>query len=185
VDLSPYCIAEARAKLLERAPDADITFLEMGGADYRPEQTESFDLAACIGASWIFDGHKGTLRALIPMVKPGGMIVVGEPYWIQEPEPGYLATAGLNRVTFGSHFENVRTGETLGLTLLYALVSNHDDWDKYSGLGWYAAENYAMSHPDDPDVPELLKRVSRDRHEYLKWGRDTLGWAIYLFRSPA
>jgi hypothetical protein len=24
--------------------------------------------------------------------------------------------------------------------------------------------------------------MARARHEYLTWGRDTLGWALYLFR---
>jgi len=26
-------------------------------------------------------------------------------------------------------------------------------------------------------------RVSRAKAAYLRWGRDTLGWAIYMFRS--
>jgi hypothetical protein len=34
-------------------------------------------------------------------------------------------------------------------------------------------------------VPELLERISRARHEYLTWGRDILGWSLYLFRRPA
>jgi hypothetical protein len=36
----------------------------MNGADYRPQPGEQFDLAVCLGASWIFDGHRGTLAAL-------------------------------------------------------------------------------------------------------------------------
>ena len=56
VDLSPYCIADAKRKHQRRVPDALLTFLELDGADYRPEEPESFDLAACSGASWIFVG---------------------------------------------------------------------------------------------------------------------------------
>ncbi len=37
---------------------------EMDGAKYVPEYfLESFDLVACIGASWIYGGHRGTLGA--------------------------------------------------------------------------------------------------------------------------
>lgn len=183
VDISPYCVRDARAKLAERAPQANITFLEMGGADYQPDEPESFDLTVCMGASWIFNGHKGTLAALKAMTKPGGLIVVGEPYWRQEPDPGYLQTAGFERDIFGSHYQNVLTGQALSLTLLYTLVSNHDDWDMYEGLQWHAAENYAIAHPDDRDVPKLLIRIRTSKEEYLRWGRDTLGWAIYLFRK--
>lgn len=183
VDISPYCIRDAQAKLATRAPEADITFLEMGGADYQPDAPESFDLTVCLGASWIFDGHAGTLRALKEMTRPGGLIVVGEPYFLREPDPAYLATAGFAADTFGTHEGNVAVGKSLGLALLHTLVSNHDDWDTYEGLQWYASENYALENPDDPDVPELLATVRRQKEEYLRYGRDTLGWAIYLFRK--
>ena len=185
LDLSPYCVADARKKLQERVPGASIAFLEMDGADYQPVTPESFALAACIGASWIFDGHQGTLEALLSMVAGGGIIVVGEPDWRREPDADYLEAAGWTRDSFGTHEENVRVGEELGLILEYALVSNQDDWDRYEGLQWYAAERYAREHADDPDVPELLERVRHDKEVYLKWGRETLGWAIYVFRKPS
>jgi SAM-dependent methyltransferase len=184
VDISPYCIQDAKEKLARRVPEARVELLEMSGADYRPPAGQLFDLAACIGASWIFNGHQGTLKALNEMVQPGGLIVVGEPYWRQEPDPDYLAAAGFEQDTFGSHYDNVKSGEAIGLTLLYTLVSNHDDWDRYEALQWYAADRYGRRHPDDPDLPELRARMEQQKKEYLQWGRDTLGWAIYLLRRP-
>ena len=35
----------------------------------------------------------------------------------------------------------------------------------------------------DPDLEEVIKRVHQSRDTYLKWGRNTLGWAVYLFRK--
>jgi hypothetical protein len=49
-------------------------------------------------------------------------------------------------------------------------------------LQWYATAEYVRSHPDDPDVPGLLCQVAKERAAYLRWGRDTVGWAIYVFR---
>jgi hypothetical protein len=63
------------------------------------------------------------------------------------------------------------------------LVSNQDDWDKYEGLQWRAATEWASEHPDDPDVGEILKQVRRNRENYLRWGRDTIGWSIYVFKK--
>jgi SAM-dependent methyltransferase len=184
VDKSPYFMADAQAKHKQRVPDADPVFLEMDGADYRPESAESFDLTLCLGASWIFDGHRGTVTALAAMTKPGGLIVVGEPYWITEPAPEYLAAINQQREVFSTHAGNVAIGEALGLTLIYTLVSSQDDFDRYEGLQWYAANQYALAHPDDPDVAELLEKVNGGKRAYLTWGRDTLGWAIYVFRKP-
>jgi SAM-dependent methyltransferase len=183
VDLSPYFIADARRKHQERAPDARLTLLEMDGADYRPEKPESLDLVACIGASWIYGGHRGTLKALEGMAAQESWIVVGEPYWRQEPGREYLEAIGEERNNFGTHNENAEAGQEFGLELAYTLVSSQDDWDRYEGLQWYAAEQWAGGHVKDPDVEEVLKRVRQGKAAYLRWGRETLGWAIYVFKK--
>jgi len=183
VDLSPDHSRDARARFAERVPNADLTFLEMDGADYQPDEPESFDLTACLGASWIYNGHQGTLQALKGWTKPNGYVVVGEPYWLQEPAPEYLEMAGFQRDAFATHLENVLIGQELGLVPIYSIVSNHDDWDVYEGLNWYAGENYILNNPDDPDLPEFTKRLREQKMEYLQYGRSTLGWAIYVFRK--
>ena len=190
IDISPFFIVDAETRLRGRAPSADVTFTQMDGADFKPEEPHSFALASCIGASWVFGGHPGTLDALSHMVEPGGWVVVGEAYWLQEPSEEYLKASGDTRESFGTHAGNAEAGEEHGLDLVHTLVSNKDDWDRYEGLQWYATAEYARSHPDDPDLPELLSRVAKKREVYLRWGRDTLGWAIYAFRhrlpgSPA
>jgi len=182
IDISPFCIAHAERRLKARAPSADIAFREMNGADFRPDEPQSFDLVSCIGASWVFGGHNGTLNALISLVKPGGWVIVGEPYWLQEPSEAYLDASGVAREDFGSHFSNAQAGEERGLDLVHTIVSSKDDWDKYEGLCWYATVEYARACPDDPDLPEVIERVGKERQVYLRWGRDTLGWAIYMFR---
>lgn len=182
VDLSPFFAADAVRRLKERAPDARVTFVEMDGAEYRPDEPGSLALASCLGASWVFGGHGGTLDALAGMVAPGGWVITGEPYWRLEPSEEYLRESGHPREAFGTHAENAEAGEPRGLDLVHTLVSSKDDWDRYDGLQWHAAYEYARAHPDDPDVPELLGRVAEERSLYLKWGRDTVGWAIYVFR---
>jgi len=62
-------------------------------------------------------------------------------------------------------------------------VSSKDDWDRYEGLQWYSVSEYARAHPEDPDLPEIVERVHKERSLFLRWGRETLGWAIYVFRQ--
>lgn len=185
VDISPYCIRDAQAKVAERVPDADVTLLEMDGAAFQPQEGELYDLTVCLGASWIFGGHRGTLAALQRLTRPGGQIVVGEPFWLQEPDPAYLELSGMSRDEFGTHYENAAVGQALDLSLLYSAVSSREDWDVYEGLQWYASEQYARRHADDPDVPELLEKQRRAQQAYLQYGWYTLGWAIYLFRNQS
>ena len=185
IDLSPLFTADAQRRLEARAPDAEITFEEMDGADFKPDEPRSFALASCLGASWVFGGHAATLEALSTMVDPGGWVVAGEPYWLQEPPEAYLEASGVGRDDFGTHSGNAEAGEARGLELVHMFVSSQDDWDQYEGLQWYAAAEYARSHPDDQDLPDLMKRVAKERATYLNWGRETVGWAIYVFRKGA
>ena len=64
-------------------------------------------------------------------------------------------------------------------------MSSEDDWDRYEGYHRYAVETYAAEHPEDPDVAELLADTRRYHDDvYLRWGRQEVGWAVYLFRKP-
>ena len=184
VDLSPFCIKDCKKKHLERTPETDLTFIELDGAKYKPASGELFDVTMCLGASWVFEDHAGTLRALKEMTKPGGLVIVGEPSWLKEPDSEYLEAIKMTRNSFRPHEENVYQGEEMGLTCLYTLVSNKDDWDHYETLQWWAVDNYIQSHTDDSDNQELLEKTKTAKDIYLKWGRDTLGWGVYIFRNP-
>lgn len=183
VDLSPYEVPVARERGASRVPDADLVFIE-GDAATHPPEPASVDLAVCLGASWIWGGHRGTLRALRGFVKPGGLVLVGEPYWRHEPDPEYLAAAELAAGDFSTLHGNVAIAAEEGLALQSALPSRDEDWDRYEMLQLHAAERWALANPADPDVGELLARARRGADAYLRWGRDTLGWSIYLFRAP-
>lgn len=184
IDLSPYTIKAARKNVETRGLVDRIELLHEDGGKYNPNVPESLDLASCIGASWVYQNHRGTLEALMKMTRPGGLVLVGEPFWIIDPDPEYLKLTDLDPNSFGSHVGNVTVGEDVGLSLLYTVAANPDDWDRYEGLQWQAAERYAADHPDDPDVEALRRSTRMSRDAYLRWGRNCLGWAMYLFRKP-
>ncbi len=183
LDLSPVTFEEARKNVAARGLTDRIALLNMDGGKYAPDQQRSLDMASCIGASWVYNGHQRTLEALGKMVSPGGLVLVGEPFWKIPPHPEYLRLTEQEAESYGSHSSNVQTGVDLGLTYLYSVVSSQDDWDRYEGLQWQAAERYAAAHPDDPDVEALLSTAHKSRDGFLRWGRDCLGWAMYLFST--
>ncbi|MBN1214600.1 MAG: methyltransferase domain-containing protein [Candidatus Lokiarchaeota archaeon] len=183
VDQSPYHLADAKRKAKEYVPNADLTLIKMDGANYMPNTLESFDLTSCLGASWIYNGHEGTLKYLMSQTKRNGLVVVGEPFWISNPPKEYFDLSEIKYEMFSNHAENVQIGENLGLKILYTFVSTHDEWDRYLGLQWYAMDKYAQAHPEDPDLPEMLIKLNKEKTLYLKWERDVLGWAIYVFRK--
>jgi len=180
VDISPYFVADARAKVEAAGLQAAIEIVEANGSEYGGKPS-SFDAAVCLGASWIWDGLEGTLRALSSWAKPGGLVVVGEPFWRSAPSRDHLEAAELTESSFTTHLGNSQTGLGLGLGLLHTIVSSEDDWDRYESYQWYAAERYSRCNPGDPDLLELMAKVRKARDHYLQWGRKEIGWSIYLF----
>jgi cyclopropane fatty-acyl-phospholipid synthase-like methyltransferase len=183
IDISPYFIKDCQKKKSERIPESDIEILEMDGAKYISEADEFFDLTMCIGASFVYNGFIGTIKALKKMTKPDGLLIIGEPYWLKEPDDEYLEMSGIKKEEFNSHHKNIDVGKKEGLNCIYTLVSSHNDWDHYETLQWWSAYDYMNTYPDDPDNSELLDKIEKAKTEYLSYGRDTLGWAIYVFRK--
>lgn len=180
VELSPLFAADARSRVDETQLSHRIEIIEQDGADYAGD-SDRFDVTSCLGASWIYGGYSGTIDALMRWTRPGGLVISGEPYWKKAPDTAFCEAEGIGRDDFGTHQENVQTGIEKGLGFLHAMVSSESDWDRYQGYQSRAAERYARSHREDPDVPELLKQIHQYRDNYLRAGRDVLGWAIYLF----
>lgn len=183
VDLCRQFLVRAEEASKSVKTESSFRFIESDGAAFQ-DTSGSYDLAMCLGASWVFGGHRKTLGALAGFVRPGGLVMTGEPFWIQDPPDQYLAAAGENRDAFGTHYSNVQDGVEVGLVSLYTLVSTPRDWDRYEGLRWRAAERYVAANPGDPDGPEISGRARRTRDAYLRWGRDAVGWAVYLFQKP-
>jgi hypothetical protein len=83
------------------------------------------------------------------------------------------------------HRGNVQAGIDAGLIPMHATAASMDEWDEYEWKYCRSIERYAREMPDDPDVPAMLERIRRWRDGYLRWGRDTLGFAVYLFYRPS
>jgi len=182
VDLSPFHSERARRNVAERVPDGRVTILEQEGASFRPEAP--FDVAMCVGASWIWDGYAGTLEALRSFVKPGGLVALGEPYWKADPPAAYLASEKLERdqfVTLAGLYEHAIAR---GLRLVWMSGSSTADWDAYEMRQALALDRWERANPGHTDRGRF--RAQRDRSDaaYLRWGRDGLGFAMWVFRVP-
>ena len=148
----------------------------------RFEAPRAFDAAACIGSTHALGGYLPTLKALKRWVKPGGFIVVGEGFWMKRPARGYLKALNGRRNEFTTHEGNIARAEALGLIPWWCVISSRDEWDEYEWSYSRSVEAYAEEHPEDPDVKPMLDHIRAFRRAQMKWGRDTLGFGLYLFR---
>jgi SAM-dependent methyltransferase len=183
IDLSGHAIALAETRAHERALDDRVSFRCADANSSAPPSSSSF-LSVCLGATHAFGGLQGTVETLLEWTQPGGWIVVGEGYWKQRPNPRYLEILGAAPEELLDDAGNVRVGERLGLRLGGHWSSTREEWDDFEDSYSEGVESYAREHPDDPDAPEMVRRIRRWRTAYLKWGKETLGFGVYAFRTP-
>ena len=176
IEVAPEFQADAVARAAE-AGVAELVSFELGDGAGAALEPESYDGALCLGASFVFGSLADTVDALAPAVRPGGHIAVGVPYWRRLPLPeGYED----RRDPWTSLEGTVVIFETSGLPVLSVIASSEDDWDRYETLRWQAVEGWLASNADDPDASDIRARHEHHKRTYLRYGRDCLGWAIFV-----
>ena len=172
VEQSSEFAAAGRERVAEAGLGELIEVVESDGREF-PLEPESWDVALCLGATFVWDDLDGTLSALVPAVRPGGQVVVGEPYWRR------AAPVGMDTMGYVSLSETGAKFERQGLALTGLISSSTDDWDRYESLHWRALVSWLAKNDDD----EIRAAYEEHRRNYLA-RRDAFGWAIFLARKP-
>jgi ubiquinone/menaquinone biosynthesis C-methylase UbiE len=185
IDSSAEHIAEAQRRAAERVSESQIRFVEADARTFHVD-SDSIHLAVCIGATHAFglgsDAYRNAIKQMIPLVAPGGLLLVAEGYMKQPATPEYRQFIGDSTPNEMTHAANVATGTDLGLTPLAAWTSTEDEWDEFEWGYQRVIEQKASERPDDRDVMAKLARRREWMDAYLQWGRDTLGYGVYLFK---
>ena len=184
VDLSPFCIEEARKRATAAPGGETVSFVHADGRSFQAAPGAPFEAASCLGATWIYGGFRGTVGALATMVRPGGLVAVGHLFCRADPPAAYLELEEISASEYQTHAENVKEARRAGLSVVESFESSIADFDHYEESQWNAAAAFAAAHPTDPDQAEVARRTSKSKEAYRAGGREALGWAVYLLRRP-
>ncbi len=184
IDIDSSSIALAELKVPQHDLARKLRFLI---ADIRETQLKenSFELAVCIGSTHAFgDGeaaYPNALKQMNELVKPKGLILIGEGYWKRSPEQEYLDFLGNPAGIYNSHEQNIQQAESLGLIPMYVATSNQDEWDHFEWSFRMKAEQQVIAEPDNQTAQKKLKRIRKWNQYYRKFGRTTMGFGFYLY----
>lgn len=184
VDRSERFLEEARLRIAERRV-ADRVRVHLGDAGpWLGANPGPYRAAACIGSSHALGGFAATIERLARAVEAGGWIVIGEGYWKSAPPEGYLRALGAEEGELGTHAENIDRLARAGLHPMHACTASVDEWDEYEWGYLRGIERHVESNPEDPDAEAMLARARGWRDIVARWGRDVLGFGVYLARVP-
>jgi SAM-dependent methyltransferase len=172
VDVSDVFIAEARRRIADAGLEDQVS-VEVGDAAEVSDWPQC-DAALCLGAAFIW-GHLGDAAAVLgAIVGSGGVIAVGEPFWLERGRRGLPPLTRSAESGFVDLAETVARFEAAGVDLTGIVAASEDDWDRYVSLQWRAAV--------ETGGDEVMGRHLGRRDEYLGARRVELGWAIFTGR---
>ena len=173
IDLSPWVIVRADG----RANSVSLRgTLEWRLADAHDlDSDELFDIVACLGASWIWHGFKGTAAAMVKRTRPGGRIVVGD----LRLRTG--ADAAVVAETYGKvSTANAQLGvlRDLGAEVIHRLDAGDPGWGAYQERVLASVTEWALLHPGE-NADRYLREQRQWREDYLTdW--QFLNWSVWI-----
>ncbi len=181
VDISEVFLEAARQRAAELGV-ADRVRFEHGDAGQREAEAAAYDVVSCIGATWIGGGLAGTLALMRPALRPGGLLLVGEPYWTEPPPTEALGALECEPEQFTSLAGTLGRFEAAGTELVEMVLADGDTWDRYQAEQWWTVSRWLEANRDSPDAPAMREFLTRDRGAYLAYGRRYLGWGVFVLR---
>ena len=179
VERSPGMVALARTRL--QAHPAQVTLHEAAAYAFLDGRS-GYDLLVVMGAAGIAPGATTlaeTLAWLRPRLRPGGLVLYGDPYL--RPLASPALRAAMPRA--GSFADAIRIAEAQGMTVVYATESPPEDWDDYAWGIVASLEDHRRASPDDPHLEAITLQVARMRESYLSEAREAVGFGVYLLRG--
>ena len=125
IDIREHACARARQKMAERGLADRIEIVCGNAAEYRFEK-HAFDVAACIGATFIWDGYRLTIRKMKEAIRPDGKLVIGEAYWLKGTVPPEFAQ---QEQSVHTEYQLLHMAREEGFDFEYVVRASHDDWE--------------------------------------------------------
>jgi hypothetical protein len=83
-----------------------------------------------------------------------------------------------------THQATQAAGAAEGFALVMCSECSPAEWDAYEDEYAQNVEDYVSANANDPEAHAMLQRIGAWRDAYFRWGRETLGFGLYLFRAP-
>ncbi|AYL60375.1 SAM-dependent methyltransferase [Citrobacter youngae] len=179
IDMSQLFSAQARQRAEQLGLTDRVSFIHNDAAGYVAD--EKCDIAACVGATWIAGGVAGTITLLAKSLKPGGIIVIGEPYWRQMPAAEDIAQAcGADSVAdFLSLADLVSFFDKLGYDLVEMVLADQEGWDRYEAAKWLTMRRWLEANPNDDFAQEVREQLRTSPGRHVTFTREYLGWGVF------
>ncbi|MDD5704565.1 MAG: class I SAM-dependent methyltransferase [Kiritimatiellae bacterium] len=185
IDLSQLFTQQATQRAIELGVADRVKFIHGDAAGYVSD--DKVGVAACVGATWIGGGVAGTIELLARSLRPGGIMLIGEPFWRQLPATEDIAKNCLAHSV--SDFlilpELLASFGRLGYDVVEMVLADQDGWDRYEAAKWLTMRRWLDANPNDAFAKEVRAALTTEPVRYATFTREYVGWGVFaLMERP-
>lgn len=183
IDMSQMFTEQAKLRAEELGVADRVEFIHDDATGYVAD--EKVGVAACVGATWIGGGVVGTIELLAKSLRPGGITLIGEPYWLQVPPTEEVAKAC--RASSISDFlllpELLVSFSNLDHDVVEMVLANQDSWDRYEAAKWLTMRRWLDANPDDEFAKDVRAQLASEPLRHAAYTREYLGWGVFVLMA--
>jgi SAM-dependent methyltransferase len=183
VDISTVFLAAARTRAIELDVADQVTFIHGDASDQVAD--DPVDIGSCLGATWIGGGVAGTVDLLRRSLRPGGMMLIGEPFWRREP-PDQATVEGCHATSkddFRVLPELLAQFGELGCDVVEMILADQDSWDRYVAAQWLSTRRWLDANPDDELAEQMRAELTAAPVRHARYQREYLGWGVFALMN--
>jgi SAM-dependent methyltransferase len=183
IDLCQLFTEQAKLRAAELGIADRVEFIHGDAAGYVAD--EKVGVAACLGATWIGGGVVGTIELLAESLHTGGIILIGEPYWLQLPP----TEDGAKRCLAGSISDFLMlpgllaSFGNLDYDVVEMVLADQGGWDRYEAAKWLTMRRWLDANPDDDFAKDVRAQLTSEPERYAAYTREYLGWGVFALMA--
>jgi SAM-dependent methyltransferase len=183
VDMSRLFSEQAKLRAEALGVADRVAFIHGDAAGFVAD--EKVDVAACVGATWIGGGVSGTIDLLEKSLRTGGIILIGEPYWVRLP-PTEDVAKGCSAGSVSDYLmlpKLLASFGDLGYDIVEMVLANQDGWDRYEAAKWLTMRRWLKANPDDEFANEVRAQLTSEPERYATYTREYMGWGVFALMA--
>jgi SAM-dependent methyltransferase len=183
IDMSPLFTGQAKLRAGELGVTDRVEFIHGDAAGY--VAGEKAGVAACVGATWIGGGVAGTIELLAKSLRAGGIILIGEPFWLRLP-PAEEVAKGCGAGSISDFLllpELLACFGNLGYDVVEMVLADQDSWDRYEAAKWLTMRRWLETNPGDDFAKVVRAELTSAPGRYATYTREYLGWGVFALMS--
>lgn len=183
IDMSQLFSEQANRRAEELKVTDRVEFIHDDAAGYVADK--KVGVAACLGATWIGGGVAGTIYLLAKSLRTGGVILIGEPYWLKLP-PTEEVTKGCQASSIADFLllpELLASFADLEYDVVEMVLADQNGWDRYEAAKWLTMRRWLEANPDDDFAKEVRAQLTSEPKRYTAYTREYLGWGVFALMA--